>query len=65
LNISKPAVTRALDNLGNLEFLRRKEDKFDRHSVLVQRTEKGSIILRQYGEIIAKAGRAIKPGPQD
>ena len=65
MNISKPAVTRALDKLGKLEFLRRKEDDFHRRSVLVLRTEKGSIFLRQYGEIIAKAGRAIEPGPKD
>ena len=62
LNISKPAVTRALDKLGKLEFLRRKKDDFDRRSVLVQRTVKGSIFLREYGEIIAKAGRSIEPG---
>lgn len=62
LNISKPAVTRALDKLGKLEFLRRKEDDFDRRSVLVQRTVKGSIFLREYGEIIAKAGGRIEPG---
>ena len=59
LNISKPAVTRALDKLGKLEYLRRKEDEFDRRSVLVQPTVKGSIFLREYGEIIAKAGLRI------
>ena len=59
LNISKPAVTRALDKLGKLEYLRRKEDEFDRRSVLVQRTMKGSIFLREYGEIIAKAGLGV------
>jgi DNA-binding MarR family transcriptional regulator len=62
LNISKPAVTRALDKLGKLDFVRRKEDDFDRRSVLVQRTVKGSIFLREYGEIIAKAGLPIEPG---
>lgn len=61
LNISKPAVTRALDKLGKLEFVRRKEDDIDRRSVLVQRTVKGSIFLREYGEIIAKAARPILP----
>jgi DNA-binding MarR family transcriptional regulator len=55
LNISKPAVTRALDRLGKLEMLRRKTDENDRRSVLVQRTIKGSIFLREYGEIIAAA----------
>ena len=55
LSISKPAVTRALDRLGKLELLRRKTDENDRRSVLVQRTVKGSIFLREYGEIIATA----------
>ncbi|MAF49074.1 MAG: MarR family transcriptional regulator [Alphaproteobacteria bacterium] len=62
LNISKPAITRALDKLGKLEFIRRKEDDIDRRSVLVQRTVKGSIFLREYGEIIAQAALEFEPG---
>ena len=53
LNVSKPAITRALDRLGQLELLRRKIDEADRRSVLVQRTVKGSVYLREFGEIIA------------
>ena len=37
LNVSKPAITRALDRLGELELARRKVDPSDRRSVLVQR----------------------------
>ena len=37
LNISKPAITRALDRLAELEYIRRKIDPHDRRSVLVQR----------------------------
>ena len=36
LNISKPAITRALDRLGELDLARRKVDPLDRRSVLVQ-----------------------------
>ena len=42
LNVSKPAITRALDRLGELDLARRKVDPMDRRSVLVQRTVKGS-----------------------
>ena len=55
LRISKPAVTRALDRLGGLEFLRRKTDQDDRRSVLLQRTVKGSVFLREFGELIVNA----------
>ncbi len=41
LNVSKPAITRALDRLGELDLARRKVDPMDRRSVLVQRTLKG------------------------
>lgn len=56
LNVSKPAITRALDRLGQMELLRRKVDDNDRRSVLVQRTVKGSVFLREFGEIIVQAG---------
>jgi DNA-binding MarR family transcriptional regulator len=52
LNISKPAVTRALDRLGQLDFVRRKIDEDDRRSVLVQRTLKGSVFLADYAGLI-------------
>lgn len=52
LNISKPAVTRALDRLGELGLAKRKVDDADRRSVLVQRTVKGSVFLREFGDII-------------
>lgn len=53
LKISKPAVTRAVDRLSELGLLRRKIDENDRRSVLLQRTVKGSVFLREYGELIA------------
>jgi DNA-binding MarR family transcriptional regulator len=59
LRISKPAVTRAVDRLAKLEMVRRKEDDQDRRSVLIQRTVKGSIFLREFGEIIASAAAKL------
>lgn len=60
LKISKPAVTRAIDRLSDMELVRRKTDDTDRRSVLVQRTVKGSVFLREYGELITAAARKIK-----
>jgi len=56
LNISKPAITRALDRLSSLGMVKRKVDEEDRRSVLVQRTVKGSVFLREFGDIIVGAG---------
>ena len=59
LKVSKPAITRALDRLSELQLLRRKVDAEDRRSVLVQRTVRGSVFLREFGELIVEAGRAL------
>ncbi len=61
LNVSKPAITRALDRLGELDLARRKADPMDRRSVLVQRTLKGSAFLRDLRGIM---GEAAKPAPK-
>jgi DNA-binding MarR family transcriptional regulator len=55
LNVSKPAITRALDRLGELDLARRKVDPMDRRSVLVQRTLKGAAFLRDLRSIMAEA----------
>jgi len=55
LNVSKPAISRALDRLGELGLVKRKVDENDRRSVLVQRTVKGSVFLREFGDIVVAA----------
>lgn len=62
LNITKPAVTRAVDRLGELGMLRRKVDERDRRSVLLQRTVKGSVFLREFGELIVSAAAEARDG---
>jgi DNA-binding MarR family transcriptional regulator len=57
LRISKPAVTRAVDRLSDLELVRRKVDDDDRRSVLIQRTVRGSVFLREFAELIVGAAR--------
>ena len=63
LNVSKPAITRALDRLGELDLARRKVDMMDRRSVLVQRTLKGSVFLRDLRQTMADAEGVIAEMP--
>jgi DNA-binding MarR family transcriptional regulator len=58
LNVSKPAITRALDRLGELDLARRKVDPADRRSVLVQRTTKGTTFLRDLRGVMAEATKS-------
>ncbi len=60
LNVSKPAITRALDRLSELELARRKVDPTDRRSVLVQRTLKGAAFLRDLRSTMSEASAAPK-----
>ncbi|MBV9654924.1 MAG: MarR family transcriptional regulator [Acetobacteraceae bacterium] len=62
LNVSKPAITRALDRLGELDLARRKVDPMDRRSVLVQRTLKGSAFLRDLRSIMGEAATGSRRG---
>lgn len=62
LNVSKPAITRALDRLGELDLARRKVDPMDRRSVLVQRTLKGAAFLRDLRNIMAEATVTARHG---
>ena len=55
MNVSKPAITRALDRLGEFDLARRKIDPADRRSVLVQRTAKGAALLREIRSVMADA----------
>ena len=59
LKISKPAVTRALDRLGSLGYLKRRTDAADRRSVLIQRTVKGSVFLRDFGDMASEVAKEI------
>src|SRR6202050_2757253 len=64
LNVSKPAITRALDRLGELDLARRKVDPLDRRSVLVQRTLKGAAFLRDLRSIMGEASSSSRKAPQ-
>lgn len=55
LNVSKPAITRALDRLGELDLARCTVDPMDRRSVLVQRTPGGQAFLAELRRAMAAA----------
>ena len=63
LQVSKPAITRALDRLGEIDLARRKVDPLDRRSILVQRTLKGAAFLRDLRSIMGDATTAAKKAP--
>jgi DNA-binding MarR family transcriptional regulator len=63
LDVSKPAITRALDRLGEFDLARRKVDPMDRRSVLVQRTVKGAAFLRDLRSVMTEAAAAAKKSP--
>ena len=58
-NISKPAITRALDRLAVFDLIRRRTDPNDRRSVIVQRTAQGRIFFRKMGDIVLDANRRM------
>ena len=48
LGVSKPVVTRALNTLGALGYLRRERDQDDRRNVFVVRTNNGADFLEGF-----------------
>jgi len=62
LDVSKPAITRALDRLSEFDLVRRKTDPLDRRSVLVQRTPPGNAFLKDLRTILRDAA-AEEPEP--
>ena len=48
LGVSKPVVTRALNTLGSLGYLRRERDQDDRRNIFVVRTKDGTQFLENF-----------------
>jgi DNA-binding MarR family transcriptional regulator len=63
LKISKPAVSRALDRLGELGYIRRQRDDMDRRNVLVQKTDSGATFLTEFARLIDEAKTHIASVP--
>ena len=52
LNVSKPVVTRALNRLGALGYLRRQRDDADKRNIFIARTSEGAGFLEEFGQFI-------------
>ncbi len=56
LGVSKPVITRALNTLGTLGYLRRVRDEADRRNVFVARTTTGQEFLDSFERNIEQEG---------
>ena len=61
LGVSKPVVTRALNTLGALGYLRRERDQDDRRNVFVVRTQTGADFLEGFKRNIRGSGERGEP----
>ncbi|WP_037463348.1 MarR family winged helix-turn-helix transcriptional regulator [Sphingobium herbicidovorans] len=57
LHVSKPVITRALNKLSALGYLRRERDAADRRNIFITRTPKGAEFLDAFHHFIAGTGR--------
>lgn len=59
LNVTKPAITRALDSMGRIGLLSRRRDESDRRNVVVQRTLAGALAVERLGDVIVARHRSL------
>ena len=59
LNVTKPAITRALDTLGGMRLLSRKRDEADKRNVIITRTVEGALYLEQLGDLVVEKAREL------
>lgn len=55
LKVSKPVVTRALNTLGALGYLRRQKDDSDLRNIFVERTPSGTAFLEEFSSLVSRA----------
>lgn len=60
LGVSKPVVTRALNSLGALGYLRRERDQDDRRNVFVVRTNDGTRFLEGFKRYLKADDSALR-----
>ena len=56
LNVSKPVITRALNRLGALGYLRRQRDERDKRNIFVAQTREGADFLAEFGQFLSGDG---------
>jgi len=65
LGVSKPVITRALNTLGALGYLRRVRDESDRRNVFVAKTGNGQDFLEGFERNLEQARSAQGAGGED
>jgi DNA-binding MarR family transcriptional regulator len=63
LGVSKPVVTRALNTLGGLGYLRRERDQDDRRNIFVVRTKEGADFLEGFKRNLSSSDSAAGQRP--
>ena len=61
LGVSKPVITRALNTLGSLGYLRRERDEADRRNIFVTQTDRGADFLEGFGDLIEREPKPAAP----
>ena len=59
LGVTKPAITRALDTMGQLKLLGRKRDEADRRNVVIQRTVAGALAVERLADLVTEHAKEI------
>ncbi|KND20209.1 MarR family transcriptional regulator [Pannonibacter phragmitetus] len=59
LNVTKPAITRALDTLGSMRLLSRKRDEADKRNVIITRTVDGALYLDRLGDLVSEKAKEL------
>lgn len=60
LGVTKPAITRALDTLGNKKLLSRRRDEADRRNVIVTRTVDGALYVERIGDMVVEKAKHLQ-----
>lgn len=61
LDVAKPVISRALDALGTMSYLRRRRGVRDRRDIFVERTPEGSTFLAAFASLMNGPTVATKP----
>lgn len=58
LSVAKPVISRALDTLSKLGYLKRVKDEADKRNIFVQRTVSGAVFLRDFADLVDHAAES-------
>lgn len=61
LGVSKPVITRALNTLGTIGYLRRERDQDDRRNIFVVRTKDGTDFLDGFKRALRRSEDGARP----